>query len=224
MSTSRRAGRDLGPRWLWALFGAVSVVIVAAAAGFPGSVWPPVSTPPSASCPGRPDPAPAAAGIHGELYRSLREMARKADAIVVGRIVGVRPGRVVDEPGADDTFFSIATVEVERCVSGPLGPGDRVSVEYLVSRLGEDPGAENGAPRGTSVFLLRDVAAWNAQRGDAQAAREMAGIHWLVTLDAVFTDRSGVVAVQRSGEEYIQALDGSSFAALVATLDQYVSE
>ena len=87
-----------------------------------------------------------------ERYDSLRGITLEADAVVLGRVRSVEPGRIFSGCG-----YAAATVDVEALLAGdlPAGSQDHLTLEYFgfcssLPELGEE------IPRGRAVFFLRN--------------------------------------------------------------------
>ena len=89
------------------------------------------------------------------VFDSPRALARGADAVVVARVVDVRPGRVAYSDNGEDVLpFQVVELEVQRAIKG-ASEGERL----LVERAG---GTD---PAGHSVFL-------DADGGDFEVGRD----------------------------------------------------
>lgn len=76
-------------------------------------------------------PAPRPMAIWKDVYKAPKEMARDVDAVLIGRVTGIEPGRVaVSENGEHALFFELAELETLSSVKG-TSPGERVLVERL---------------------------------------------------------------------------------------------
>lgn len=85
-----------------------------------------------------------------EVYASPAEMARRVDAVVLARVTGTRPGRVVwSENGEDALPFQVVELEVLQGLRG-AAKGKRISLER----------AGGTAPDGRAVDLSYDGGAF----------------------------------------------------------------
>jgi hypothetical protein len=164
--------------------------------------------------------------IESEHYDTLAALTRSADAVVLGRVVAARPGRVVHDRGAEaegvdprqaDVFFLNLTVSVDEVLAG-RSPGDRVTVEILVPNVELFGSLTKEYPSERAIFFLRDVALAAQLHGQpAGVVESLGGLYRLCTQDALVRDSNGLVHALDFGEtEFLNDLGGTSFGAIVA--------
>lgn len=150
-----------------------------------------------------------------ERYDSLRGITLGADAVVLGRVRSVEPGRIFSSCG-----YAAATVDVEALLAGdlPAGSRDQLTLEYFgfcstLPELGEE------IPRGRAVFFLRnkgeETRVVRPGATDQEIASESA--FWrTVILAGTVVDHDGSVDVPVGlNAPFLVALKGSSFPEFV---------
>jgi len=74
-------------------------------------------------------------GVQAEGYRTAEDMYAMTDAVVVGRMTGIKPGRVIGDPAGDNAaFYATVTLEVERVLrsrAGALPEGGSINLELV---------------------------------------------------------------------------------------------
>lgn len=173
------------------------------------------------------------AGMEAEAYLSVEEAARAADLVVVGRIGGIRQGRVFVEkvpPGApaEDGVTSYAEIEIDvgeelrRASKLPLGepvrlemmlgPGD--SIETLRATL----------PTERAIFLLRNKGLDVASRDSPSEITEQETPYFrLVNSEGVLRELDGLAQPRPFAEKaYVLDVAGEDFKALVGAIKEAV--
>lgn len=163
--------------------------------------------------------SPAHAEVEeAEHYESLRALTMGADAVVLGTVVTVEPGRVFSGCG-----YAAATLRVEALVAGALPPAaqDRLTIEYFgfcdaLPRLGVE------IPRERGVYFLRNKGQeLRIVQPDAAAmAVEAESKFWrTVILAGTVVDRDGSVHVPETlNASFLAGAEGTSFAEFVASV------
>ena len=141
-----------------------------------------------------------------EHYATLPEMTRGSDAVVLGRVVGVAPGRSF---GASDhaLHYAAVTVAVDEAVAGTLPSGHAAQVTLEVPLFGGPDlidGLRSSLPVGDSLFFLRN-------KGGADT-----DFYRLVVMRGVIVNRDGAAEVLPGDEDFLSGLDGTPFDTLVA--------
>lgn len=62
-------------------------------------------------------------------FESAEELASTAEAVVIGTVKTITPGRVVGDPGGEMAFVN-ATIEISQLLAGSLKEGDEVIIEF----------------------------------------------------------------------------------------------
>jgi hypothetical protein len=153
------------------------------------------------------------------------ELARAADATVLGRIVDASPGRVVHDkdaaaegvdPRQADVFFVNLTVSVDDVLSGS-SPSRTLTVEVLVPNFDLLGSLTKNYPSEPTIFFLRNVA--NAAKANGQSPAvvdSLRGLYRLCTQGALIRDSGGVVhSLDFSETEFLNNLGGKSFKETV---------
>lgn len=161
--------------------------------------------------------------LEAEHYESLSDMTASADAVVLGRIVEVLPGRVFGNPASYPVgaaaSYATAIVEVTDVLSGD--PGARtLQLELLLPDAEVLADLQAALPRERAVYFLRNKGHEAALLGlppNVQANERP--FFRLVNTRAVLRDIDGNVAAPVSADEgFLLELDGTPFSDLLATL------
>jgi hypothetical protein len=150
-----------------------------------------------------------------EQVPTLAAMVDSSDAVVVGRITAVVPGRSFG--GAEKLHYAAATLEVESVLGGAVREGALTLEIPLFAGLGELDNLRAALPlRG--LFFLRNKGTSAAIAG-APAARqhEEAAFYRLMTFDAVILDWGGRATVGE-GRAYLAPLAGRPFDEAVTAV------
>jgi hypothetical protein len=159
---------------------------------------------------------PAAGADPRAQPESFGELASRADAIVVGRILATSL-----EAGVAGCVTPLASVALEEALTGTVAPsaGTTISVEFA-SRCGRDAGTLPylAGERAVLAVLNRGYELQRTQPGTNGADVERAATTWRTLGDLpVVVDRRGVVELlDRRTETFLDEYDGTSFASLVA--------
>jgi len=165
------------------------------------------------------------AGVEAEYYDSMADMARAADAVIVGRIISVSEGRVfgtpdrtLKHPERAQTFMANLTIEVDEVIRGSLKPGWKLEVmapgRDRIDELGVYAKAEE-----RSIFFLRDEEAWTRRLGwSDEYVKSAAGIYRLVRQGAVIVDHHSEALLPVPDEEALAGIDGRRFIDVLAEL------
>ena len=139
------------------------------------------------------------AGVHAEAeevehYDSLEAITEGSDAVVLGHVVDVRPGRRAGGCGN-----AAATVQVDALLAGTLPPPsrDQLTLEYF-DFCGGVPDLEASIPRAPGVFFLRNKGVDTRMfRPDAPAAEiAIESAFWrTVIMAGTVVNRNGAVDV-----------------------------
>ena len=141
-----------------------------------------------------------------EHYDSLAAMARGADAVVLGRVVAVVPGRSFGAPGSALQYAAV-TIEVGEAVAGVLPARHAAQITLEVPLYGGPEAIDalrSSLPAGESLYFLRN-------KGAAES-----DYYRLVVMRGVIVNRHGAAEVLPGDEDLLDALHGTSFDALVA--------
>lgn len=145
----------------------------------------------------------------------LRGITLEADAVVLGRVRSVEPGRIFSGCG-----YAAATVDVEALLAGdlPAGSQDHLTLEYFgfcssLPELGEE------IPRGRAVFFLRNKGeeTRHVQPDATEQEIESESMFWRTVIHAgTVVDQDGSVHVpDRLNAPFLVALEGSPFSEFV---------
>jgi len=146
---------------------------------------------------------------------SLRGITLGADAVVLGRVRSVEPGRIFSGCG-----YAAATVDVEALLAGdlPAGSRDQLTLEYFgfcssLPELGEE------IPRGRAVFFLRNKGQETRHVQPDATEQEIASesAFWRTVIYAgTVVDQDGYVHVPDTlNAPFLVALEGSPFPEFV---------
>ena len=151
-----------------------------------------------------------------EQFASLAGITRSVDAVVLGRVIEARPGRVFSGCG-----YTAAIVEVERVLAGRMrsAVGDRLTLEYFGFCQTRLPEIGHEIPAERAAFFLRNggVAAKLADPRASRADVERESQYWhLVILAGTVVDRGGLVHVPETlNAPFLASLEGTSFPGFV---------
>ncbi len=143
--------------------------------------------------------------VEVEHYESLAEMTNAADAVVLGRVTAVNPGRTM---GTDDTIrYAAVTVEVDELLSGTLvePSNGAVNLEIYPGDKGSDAAIARlsaGLPRSNTVLFLRNKGMEAAALGWPEQARlAELPFHRLMISSAVIVNDGGRTTVPAMNED-----------------------
>lgn len=139
-------------------------------------------------------------------YASLAELTIGSDAVVRGRVLNVRPGRVFGDPAHSALHYAAVTVAVEELAAGALPPEHAATFTLEVPLYGGPDTMEGvlaSLPREESLFFLRNKGG------------EEADFYRLVVMRGVVVNRDGAAEVT-PGDAVLDGLAGSPFETLVA--------
>ncbi len=156
------------------------------------------------------------AGVHAEIeevehYDSIEAITEASDAVVLGHVIDVRPGRRVGGCG-----YAAATVQVDALLAGTLAPPsrDQLILEYS-DFCGEMPELGETIPRQPGVFFLRNKGVETRMfRPDATAAEiAIESAFWrTVILAGTVVNRNGAVDVPETmNAPFLAQLKGLPF-------------
>jgi hypothetical protein len=156
--------------------------------------------------------------VEVEQVPTLAAMVATSDAVVVGRVIGVVPGRAFGS--ADPLHYAAATVEVESVLAGSLAADGSATLTLeipLFGGLGE-LGDLRASLAQRGVLFLRNKGTSAAAAGmPAARQREEAAFYRLMTFDAVVLDRAGRATVGEA-RDYLAALSGIPFHQAIAAI------
>jgi hypothetical protein len=155
-------------------------------------------------------------------------MTTSADAVVVGRVVNISPGRVFGEPG-DQVIYGNGALQIDRIVwdtQRSLLP-DSINLEVMLPDAGVDAALRGSLPTSPGVYFLRNKGVSAAQAGYALEAQLANAPYWrLVSSQGLLENVAGsveapVVPAEEGG--FPSDLEGSSFQALLERVQQAAS-
>ena len=141
-----------------------------------------------------------------EQYATLGEMTNGSDAVVVGRVAGVVPGRSFGASGSA-LHYAAVTIAVDEVVSGALPDRHAASLILEVPLYGGPESIEalrSSLLPDESLLFLRSKGAAD---GD---------LYRLVVMRGVVVNRDGSAEVLPGDDDFLSALDGTPFDTLVA--------
>lgn len=157
----------------------------------------------------------------GQQPTSLGELVDAADAVVLGRVTAVEPGRVFD-PDGDPFHYASATVRVDAVVAGDL-PAEHVRSLVLEVPLFGGADAIDAVREtlldGERLLFLRNKGQSARDAGmSASAQRADAAFYGLVTFGSEIVERDGLAIVPPEDGSPLRRLDGRPFEAVVTEL------
>ena len=156
------------------------------------------------------------AGVHAEAeevehYDSLEAITEGSDAVVLGHVVDVRPGRRAGGCGN-----AAATVQVDALLAGTLPPPsrDQLTLEYF-DFCGGVPDLEASIPRAPGVFFLRnkgvDTRMFRPDAPAAEIAIESAFWRTVIMAGTVVNGNGAVDVPETMNAPFLADLKGLPF-------------
>ncbi|HEX7196339.1 MAG TPA: hypothetical protein VF364_05845, partial [Candidatus Limnocylindria bacterium] len=156
-----------------------------------------------------------------EQFGSLAEMADGADAVVLGRIVAITPGRSFGGASGHPLRYASVRVQVDDLLAGGLPAAHAQSVILEVPLFGGAPEIGPGSASARGVFFLRSKATSAADAGlPAEVQDRESAYYRLVVLNAAVLDDHGTAAVADGDHAFLEALDGLRFEEVVLTVER----
>jgi hypothetical protein len=165
-------------------------------------------------------------GLWGLSFDSLQELAKGADAVVIARIVQAGPGPVEGQIGPDGwddrVFYTSATIEIERVISGHV-PSARVTMHFLSPNPARFADQLRAYPKERAIFFITDLYRTLTEDYGNPPGPELErvrGIYVWTIPGAVVRDLGGIARplLQLTGQPYLVALDGRAFDEVVSTI------
>ncbi len=163
--------------------------------------------------------------VEVERYASLDRIVRSSDAVVVGRIVSVRPGREFGEPGIDMVHYAAATVAVDEVLAGTvIGRGPELILELQMPHgqgASDVSALASRVPASQHVLFLRNKGVEVARAGLAEVIVEReTPFYRTVTSAAYLVERQGRVDAPgvTDHDSFLLALEGRDFREVVASI------
>lgn len=163
---------------------------------------------------------------------SLESVMANSDAMVVGQIIRVDPGRIVGDPvegiPTAQVLFANVTIAVAEVLRGELPLQDRatLTLEVLLpgrTDFGELSTLNARIPSEPSIFFLRNNASTAAAMGLPPEVQERERPYYHLTIQrAVLASEAGIVAapIWTDHVDFFVQLEGQTFDALVGDLRQ----
>jgi hypothetical protein len=144
-----------------------------------------------------------------EHFASLEAMTVASDAVVLGRVIDVKPGRIFSGCG-----YAAATVQVDALLAGTLGARsqDHLTLEYF-GFCGDMADVVEEIPREVGVFFLRNKGAETrlVQPDATEAEIAAESVFWRAVI------RAGTV-VNRNGAAHAPSTYNAEFLAVTEGL------
>jgi hypothetical protein len=156
-------------------------------------------------------------GREAENFDSLRESVDAADAVVVGRIESLGPGRVIGDPASEyATYFVVATIAVDSIVHGSV-ESRTVALELVQFSPPDVEALRSKLPQEDAVFILRNKGTEAAFLGLPESVQETERAYYrLINSQSLFRNVAGKVRTAvGASDEYVVSLRGTSFMQLV---------
>jgi len=153
-------------------------------------------------------------GIQAERFRDLPEMTQASDAVVVGRIRSIEPGRIFGQAGDYQVSYVSASLWVDDVLSGRAAKaGDKLTLELMAA----DPSVLPEPPRESTVFFLRNKGVEAARLGFPSSLQLAESAYFrLVRFEAFLRNFSGRVKVAGTAEyPWLVGLDDEPFDGVV---------
>ncbi|MEA2651932.1 MAG: hypothetical protein QOI85_1653 [Chloroflexota bacterium] len=160
-----------------------------------------------------------AEALEAEGHASLRGLTLASDAVVLGTVTAVQPGRAFGDPGGIPLQYAAATIRVGTVVAGSLRApdADELTLEIPLFDGGDSIGSVASALVGNEgVFFLRNKGASARAAGlPAAEQRADAAFYRLVVFGAVIGNESGTAGAGADESGVLAPLDGLPFADAV---------
>ena len=149
---------------------------------------------------------------------SLAELVDLSDAVVLGHVTAVEPGRVFG-PASSALHYASVTVSVAQTLSGSLAAADRESL-ILEVPLWDGPATlarlRDGMLGTDRILFLRSKAATAVAAG--MDPRADAGRYRLVTFGSEIVSVNGSAAAPLDDSDALAPFDGQAFPEVIAEL------
>lgn len=158
---------------------------------------------------------------------SLDEVIANSDAIVLGRLTAIEPGRVVGQPvegipGAQVLFANV-TVTVTEVLRGALPESDRTQLTLEVLLPGRRDFSElvtlnTSMPRSPSIFFVRSNATTAAAMGLPTEVQERErSLYHLTVQRALLSNEGGsaIAPIWTDHGDFFQRFEGRAFDPIV---------
>ncbi|HEX7197071.1 MAG TPA: hypothetical protein VF364_09605 [Candidatus Limnocylindria bacterium] len=165
-------------------------------------------------------PGQSVLAMEVEHFGSLAEMADGADAVVLGRIVAITPGRSFGGASGHPLRYATVSVEVDDLLAGGLPAAHAQSVILEVPLFGGAPEIASGSASARGVFFLRSKATSAADAGPADVQDRESAYYRLVVLNAAILDDHDTAAVADGDHAFLEVLDGLRFEDVVLTVER----
>jgi hypothetical protein len=160
--------------------------------------------------------------IEAEHYSSLGAMARAADAVVIGRLTSIVPGRVWGDP-PDAAYYAEARLEVTRLIAGSLVPVDgALQFELFMAEPEVFDGLKATLPTEEGIYFLRNKGAEAAVLGKSVATENHEAVYYrLVNMAGLLRMGPGGETRVMPGrhEAFLADLAERPFDAVLADVD-----
>jgi len=164
-------------------------------------------------------------GVALEVYGSLDDLAREADAVVVGRAIDIDFGREI--PGdSSGSAFGTLTIEVVDAIIGELADGTAIKVEFFMSDARLYPRFAARLPAERVILFLRNKGL-EAQRLGQDPSGPLAGFDYyrVVGPQGYLRDSNGLVEPPiDAADPWLAGLRGSSFDGMMVLLRQATNQ
>lgn len=139
-----------------------------------------------------------------EHYASVAEITAAADAVVVGRVIAVEPGRVFGGATGHPMHYAAVTIRVTELIRGTLLDPRTVSLEVPLF------GGPTSIDRLRASLLEHDGAFFLRDKGD--------GHHRLAVVNGAVLDDHGRAVIPAGESDFGAAVDGGAFRDAVSLI------
>lgn len=164
-----------------------------------------------------------------EHYESIRGMALAADAVILGRLIEVEPGREFGEGDDERHHYAAARVEILELLGGAVPASNELVWELPLppgQGAAEALALNDRLPNEELLLFLRNKATEVLIGGAIGDAEIEAGFYRTVVSGAAFANVGGRVSVPISPIEsdFIMGLEGAGFEDLIRVAKGELSE
>lgn len=153
--------------------------------------------------------------MEAEWYGDLADMTMSADAVVIGSIVAISPGRVFGDPPDNGAYYAEATLRVEQLIRGRLVTDGDVRLEIFMAEPEVIHTLEENLPGDTGVYFLRHKGAEAvALDHPAEVVSAEQPFYRLVSMQGLLRRTSGGTTATMPGqfESFLVEMNGTSFS------------
>lgn len=160
--------------------------------------------------------------MEAESFDSLDGMRAGADAVVLGRIISLTPGRVWGNPPSDAAWYATAIVQVDQVFAGRLvQPGPTIQLELFMAEPQVFDSLAATIPFGEeAVYFLRNKGAEAAFLGRSMESQVTESQYYRLVTSKALIRHQGTVALAAvaAAEPFLRNVDGVPWDGVLEAL------